>query len=136
MPTGLYAPPGEAVRVTVPAVLVGKEFAIRIGVHSDTLWHLDSWRRFPEISMQRSLTTPVLIINNPFGGLIYLVVPENHKLDRATITIRISGVEDGAGNIIVPKVTTFSTAPSRPKRVARTYIRNLWQLARAANTRR
>jgi YD repeat-containing protein len=56
--------------------------------------------------------------------------------DRALITVTISGVEDGAGIIIVPKVTNFSTAPSRPKRIARPYIRNLWQLARAANTRR
>jgi hypothetical protein len=88
MPTGLYAPPGETVRITVPAVLVGKEFAIRIGVHSDTLWHSDSWRRFPEISMQRTVTAPTLTINNPFGGLIYLVVPENQKLDRATIKIQ------------------------------------------------
>ena len=34
----------------------GKGLAVRIGAHSDRLWSVDSWRRFPEVSFNQTLT--------------------------------------------------------------------------------
>jgi len=48
--TGLYAAPGELVRVTAAGGAAGKGLGVRIGAHTDTLWHLDSWARAPEIN--------------------------------------------------------------------------------------
>jgi len=73
--TGLYAAPGEKITVRIPADAVGEKFALRIGCHRDGLWHLDSWRRAPEMTRQWPLTQAETTIVNPFGGPIYLVVP-------------------------------------------------------------
>ena len=86
--TGLYAAPGEVVEVTVPEAAAGKGLAVRIGCHTDGLWHLDSWQRAPEITREYPITSPVTGAANAFGGPIYLVVPGGSKLD--AIKVRIS----------------------------------------------
>lgn len=73
--TGLYAPPGEVITVRVPTAAVGRSFAVRIGAHSDRLWSLDTWRRFPEISIRTLLTAAETQVASAFGGLIYIEVP-------------------------------------------------------------
>ena len=45
--TGLYAAAGESIQVTLPPALAGKGYAVRIGCHSDSLYHLESWSRAP-----------------------------------------------------------------------------------------
>jgi hypothetical protein len=75
--TGLYAPPGGRIRIRVvdsqdPNLPSGLK--IRIGAHSDSLWHLDKWERHPEITLVRDLQfrDSVFEIASPFGGLIYI----------------------------------------------------------------
>lgn len=87
--TGLYAAPGELIKVQIPAELADKGFAIRIGCHSDALWHLEKWQRAPEISRHEPIKTPVSTVANPFGGLIYIEVPE--KLTPAKVNVAIGG---------------------------------------------
>lgn len=70
---GLYAAPGEVVTVTVPSDAAGLK--LRIGSHSDKLWHLAQWRRAPEIDRVWSLAPGDNKVANSFGGLIYIVVP-------------------------------------------------------------
>jgi len=72
--TGLYAAPGEAVEVAIPANAAGKGLGLRIGAHTDGLWHLDRWERWPSISWHAPLDAPVTRLANPFGGLIYITV--------------------------------------------------------------
>jgi hypothetical protein len=79
--TGLYAAPGDKVTVTIPRGMAGKGLSVRIGCHTDTLWHLEDLSRAPEISKAFPLKAVRTVIANPFGGLVYIVVPgrENRK---------------------------------------------------------
>ncbi len=87
--TGLYAPPGEPIEVALPAGAETAGLWLRIGSHTDTNWHHDRWTRFPEISYATPLQAPVTRFGNPFGGLIYIVVPRDCKLGK--VSVRVSG---------------------------------------------
>lgn len=67
--TGLYAPPGETILVLCQDNPRGAR--IRIGAHSDHLYHLDQWRRWPEVSLNFPLRRGLTFIASPYGGLIY-----------------------------------------------------------------
>ena len=90
--TGLYAPPGATITVTVPeaAVKSGK-YSIRIGCHKDLLWHKDEWLRYPEISFTAPLNKQTVSVNSAFGGLIYIVVPDSASAQTSPIQFVISG---------------------------------------------
>ncbi len=85
--TGLYAAPGEPIRVQVPPGAAGRGLGLRIGCHSDALWHLEAWKRSPEISRTDKIEAPALTVANAFGGLIYLTVPEGCALGAITATV-------------------------------------------------
>ena len=92
---GLYAAPGAELKVTqksaaTGSVKPGKELAIRIGAHTDQLWHLPAWKRVPEISMRRTLPSGgTLSLASPFGGVVYVEVPEG--LAGGVVDVEISG---------------------------------------------
>ena len=72
--TGLYAPPGELVHITVPAQLLNKGFFIRLSGHRDNIGsHNDSWKRMPS-GIQRSfpLNNETTAVASPYGGAIYV----------------------------------------------------------------
>jgi hypothetical protein len=73
--TGLYAAAGEAIAVKLPAAQAGKGYAVRIGCHSDSLYHLDKWQRAPEITRSVKLEEATTQTTSAFGGLIYIEVP-------------------------------------------------------------
>ena len=85
--TGLYAAPGEVVTLTLPREAVGKGLSVRIGAHTDTLWHLAKWERFPEVSLTKPLDAETVKVASPFGGAIFVVVPENGSLGTISVTI-------------------------------------------------
>lgn len=87
--TGLYAPAGCVVTVEIPEAAAKKKLWLRIGAHSDSLWNLDKWDRFPEISMRAQLAKPVTKAVSMFGGLIYIEVPD--KCDLGELPVKISG---------------------------------------------
>jgi hypothetical protein len=68
--TGLYAPPGEIVEIVVPEKTEG--ISARIGCHKDTLWHKETWSRFPEITRTFELDPGRNRVACAFGGLVYL----------------------------------------------------------------
>ncbi len=86
---GLYAAPGAKISVTIPGDAVGKKLSVRIGSHTDSLVNLDSWKRSPEISRAFPLAAPTTEVGNPFGGLVYIVVPEDLT---GQVNVSISGV--------------------------------------------
>lgn len=86
--TGLYAPPGEVIEVEVPETAAGKGLAVQIGCHTDSLWHLDSWSRAPEIVRSFPIASPIVKAANAFGGLVYIVVPDRCQLGRLKVTVR------------------------------------------------
>jgi len=79
--TGLYAAAGETITVTLPENLADKGYAVRIGCHSDTLYHLDKWERAPDITRSVPLATATTKTASAFGGLIYIEVPGRAKDD-------------------------------------------------------
>ncbi|MCW5943045.1 MAG: M60 family metallopeptidase, partial [Fimbriimonadaceae bacterium] len=84
--TGLYAAPGETILVEVPRSLVDQGLSVQIGCHTDTLWHLDAWRRHPEITVRRAISAPITLLASGFGGPVYVVVERELK-GEALVTI-------------------------------------------------
>lgn len=68
--TGLYAAPGDRITVTIPDGAKGLH--VRIGCHTDGLWHHDAWKRAPNITLRRSLDAKTTTVASAFGGLLYL----------------------------------------------------------------
>ncbi|HEY1048960.1 MAG TPA: M60 family metallopeptidase [Prosthecobacter sp.] len=79
--TGLYAAAGELITVTLPEKMADKGYAVRIGCHSDTLYHLDKWERAPDITRSDTLASAATKTASAFGGLIYIEVPGRAKDD-------------------------------------------------------
>ncbi|KAF0243232.1 MAG: hypothetical protein FD180_3497 [Planctomycetota bacterium] len=87
--TGLYVPAGQPVTVTVPEAAAGAKLSLRIGAHTDTIFHLDVWPRAPDVSSEIPVTAAKTVAASPFGGLLYLVIPEKCAL--GTFSIHVSG---------------------------------------------
>ena len=87
--TGLYAAPGELVTVTVSAEVAKADgFGVRVGAHSDRIWHRSEWTRMPEISRYFSISAAETLVANAFGGLIYVEVPADASLGNVTVQVK------------------------------------------------
>jgi len=86
--TGLYAAPGEVVKVTMPdqAASTGS-FHIRVGAHSDEIWNRSKWRRMPVISRRFPVSKATTQVANALGGLIYIEVPAYAWLGEISVEI-------------------------------------------------
>lgn len=92
--TGIYARPGIPVSVLLPASALKLGLSVRIGSHTDELWDLDTWKRYPSISRSWPLTTTRTNVSSPFGGTVYIVVP-----DSAPATSVVANVGGGVGAV-------------------------------------
>jgi hypothetical protein len=110
--TGLYAAPGALLRVKVAKDAAVKGLRVRVGCHEDKLWHLDSWKRMPEITVSRPIDAPETRIANPFGGLVYVEVPD--KTPGFVLAITIEGAQ-GAPNFVLGQTTAEQWAKQRMK---------------------
>lgn len=88
--TGLYADAGAPIVVRGSADLAAAAYEVRIGSHSDELYKLDKWRRMPEITLHQRVGAGDTRVANPFGGLVYIVVPEKAK-DAKLFEVTIEG---------------------------------------------
>lgn len=75
--TGLYAPPGETIRVFIPDSYVDAGWKLRIGANSTTIDvpRHKTINRFPKIDRVYSLTERSIEVGSSFGGLIYIELP-------------------------------------------------------------
>ena len=87
--TGLYATAGEKIGVKLPDSMTGKGYSLRIGCHTDSLYHLDKWMRAPEVTRTVPLKQGVTETSSGFGGLIYIVVPA--KAEGSPFSVTIAG---------------------------------------------
>lgn len=85
--TGLYSPPGAIIKAATETA----GLRIRIGAHSDRLWHLDDWKRAPEVDLSLPLKPGGMEVASAFGGLVYIEVP---KASEKTATVRIEGATE------------------------------------------
>lgn len=111
--TGLYAPPGETVTVSLPEGVAGKGLGLRIGCHTDTLWHLAEWWRFPAIASSTDLRAAETRAANPFGGLVYIDVPAGCGLGVVEVTV--------AGAVRAPLYVHGVTDPAQWRSTIRGY---------------
>ncbi|HSJ02604.1 MAG TPA: M60 family metallopeptidase [Verrucomicrobium sp.] len=90
--TGLYAVAGEPLTVTVPESMVGSGFSIRVGCHTDTLYHLESWSRAPDITRSVGIENVETKVGTAFGGLVYINVPGRARRNASEpLTVKIAG---------------------------------------------
>ncbi|MCC6442541.1 MAG: hypothetical protein IT210_03675 [Armatimonadetes bacterium] len=85
---GLYAAPGEVIEISLPESAATAGLGVRIGSHTDTIWHLEQWQRFPEISCAIELKNPVTRFGSPFGGIVYITVPQGCRLGRIEVVVK------------------------------------------------
>ncbi|QOJ01570.1 MAG: hypothetical protein HRU70_14215 [Phycisphaeraceae bacterium] len=86
--TGLYAPAGVPITVSLDSGSKTLGLSLRVGCHTDALWHTDAWHRAPEVSREWPLGEDRLVATSPFGGLVYVVVPDRAPPGSAKITVR------------------------------------------------
>jgi len=86
--TGLYAAPGEIIKVRISKSAVGIGLRIRIGSHTDDLLASRHryWRRFPRITREFGVGEQSFEIASAFGGMIYVRVPKNRTTGRTQFT--------------------------------------------------
>ncbi|MFN8424446.1 MAG: M60 family metallopeptidase [Anaerolineae bacterium] len=89
--TGLYAPPGEKLTVTLPEAAVDLGLALRIGPFTDENWHLDDWTRAPSIWSRHPLAAATTLADTAFGGPVYIEVPDDVSFLAGTIDVGIAG---------------------------------------------
>ena len=74
--TGLYAAAGEAVTVDLPAGAEALGLKLRIGTTTCDNTRHDEWRRAPKVDVTVPLNASRVSVASPFGGLVYVVVPD------------------------------------------------------------
>ena len=88
-PTGFYAPAGEVVTIEVDQAWVNSGLHIRVGAHADNHITLNSTSRFPLLSVDYRINSTSVEVVNPFGGNIYVLVPQD--TDLGWVTLNVSG---------------------------------------------
>ncbi len=111
--TGLYAAPGTVVTVTLPPEAAAKGLGVRIGAHTDELWGLGEWDRFPAISRRWPLARTETRVASPFGGTVFIDVPGSDvsgdaKLGSISVTI--------AGAVPAPRFVRGETSAAEWQR--------------------
>lgn len=84
--TGLYAPAGEVVRITVPQGVVG--LTVQLGVHTDNIAGKDAPRRDAIIYTRKELFPGVNYVRNLYGGTVWII---NEKPMSAPVALKFAG---------------------------------------------
>ena len=101
MSTGLYAPPGEVISVTVSPEVSELGFWILIGAHTDSLWGKDVIKRHSKIHRywwidntttldtceETGVCTYTADVGNAFGGPIYVAIPAGSEFGEFDVAI-------------------------------------------------
>ena len=87
MSTGLYAPPGEIITITVDQETSELGFSILIGAHTDGLWNKEIIKRHSRIYRTWSIENTTTIVANAFGGPIYAYIPAGSSFGEINVTI-------------------------------------------------
>ncbi|MEM7296719.1 MAG: M60 family peptidase N-terminal accessory domain-containing protein, partial [Bacteroidota bacterium] len=87
-PSGYYVAPGELVTLTVPDQAIGEGLTVYVGAHRKNLQ--ETWtelRRYPRISTDLPIDSKTITITNPFGGGLYIAIPDGTQLGSLTFEI-------------------------------------------------
>ena len=86
-PTGIYAAPGEVIKVTVPARIAGEGFEAVIGSYNGGLKNRDKWYRYPRLMRTQKIIHRVTEISNALGGLVNIRVPREADYEKLDVTV-------------------------------------------------
>ena len=87
MSTGMYAPAGEVVNITLPQSIIGQGVSILVGAHSDSLWGKTTLSRHPKIIRYWSIDNTTMQVGNSFGGPIYITIAAGTVIGDFNVTI-------------------------------------------------
>ncbi|KAM3832383.1 TRPM8 channel-associated factor 2 [Vipera latastei] len=85
--TGMYAPPATTVTLLFPPSSLNAELQVQIGCHTDSLVNHKKWKRPPVVTRRFPVKTAKMEISSLWGGLLYIIVPENSSLGYFSVTI-------------------------------------------------
>lgn len=77
--TGLFAVAGEPITVKVADGAERLGLRVRVGTTTCNLTSRESWRRAPLVTVELPLKKRTTTFASPFGGLVYVVVPNGRK---------------------------------------------------------
>lgn len=86
--TGLYAAAGEPVTAELPPGAEKLGLRLRIGSTTCDNTRHDHWARAPKVDLEVPLTSARTTVTSPFGGLLYVVVPDT--VDSAARAIKVT----------------------------------------------
>jgi hypothetical protein len=88
--TGIFAVAGEPLSVVIGEDVRKLGLKVRVGSTADDLSGCSEWKRSPRVTCEVSLSKAKTTVYNPFGGLVYIVVPEGRNLS-GIAKVRVSG---------------------------------------------
>ncbi|MCF6313268.1 MAG: M60 family metallopeptidase [Verrucomicrobiales bacterium] len=86
-PTGIYAPPGELIKVTFPEQLIHQGFEVVIGSYGGSLLNKDKWTRYPRLRNEFDIDKTITAAANGLGGMVSIRVPRDADYPPFKITI-------------------------------------------------
>jgi hypothetical protein len=89
--TGLFASAGEPVTITLQPGSEKKKLKLRIGSTTCDNTRHGQWSRAPKVDIEIPLTNLTTTCSSPFGGLVYVVVPDSVQGDESPVEATISG---------------------------------------------
>ena len=89
--TGLFASAGEPVTVTLPPGAENMKLRLRIGATTCDNTRHGEWSRAPKVDVEIPLKVSTTTFSSPFGGLVYVVVPDPVKGEVRTVQVIVSG---------------------------------------------
>jgi hypothetical protein len=104
-PTGLYAAPGEVIRVEVPPEAAGAGWEIVLGSYGGGLRNRAEWHRYPRLQRSFPVAGEVTAAANGLGGLVGIRIPRGGKLGTVGITVH--------GAVDAPWFVLGETDPAR-----------------------
>ena len=89
--TGLFASAGEPLTVILPAGVEHMKLRLRIGATTCDNTRHGQWLRAPKVDVEIPLSAPTTTFSSPFGGLVYVVVPDVVQGEERTVNVTIRG---------------------------------------------
>ncbi len=84
--TGLYAPPGARVTVSLPPAVVRAGVSVLVGSWTDDNFSTDAWTRMPVVTRSFEANVPMIEVGSAYGGLVYVRVPAGVSLGPLPVT--------------------------------------------------
>lgn len=109
--TGVFALAGAPLTVEIPSAACRLGLRVRIGSTADDLTACEAWKRAPVVTVEVPLDHSKTTLWSPFGGLVYLVVPNDCRAPRCRATI--------SGGIMAPWFRLGIDSPEKFRRECR-----------------